>query len=158
MKRFIVAAALAAAAVPAMAAAVPPESTGGPLGPNACAVVGTPALPATCRFQANSQTVGSGGFAGPGAKITLTHKVKSSSCVNNVIVHAVNTVTDESVSGPNYLGSQESYISGVVYTLTITGPGFAIAGGPGTPSPAVPAEPADTPQDQTGGTTAGAPC
>ena len=160
MKRLFLAAALAAAAVPAaQAGAIPPDTAGGPLGAGgACMAVGGTPAPGVCRFLASSDTVGSGGIAGPGGSITLTHKEKTASCVNNVWVHTTTTKTDESVTGPNYLGSMDSYIAGVVYTLTVSGPGWAVAGGPSDPAPAAPAEPADSARDLTGGHAAGSAC
>jgi hypothetical protein len=155
MKRFIAAAALAAAAV------VPATQAGAvPIGSqNACAIANSPATPSSaCRVIGSSSGVGVGGFAGPGGAITLTHKEKTSSCDNHVIVHTTTTKTDKSVTGPNYLGSQGGLSNGVVYTLTVSGPGFAAAGGQGTPGPNSASEPADAAQDLTGGTVAGAVC
>ena len=161
MKRLFVAAALAVAAVPAaQAGAVPPDSSGGPVGSAACVVVGNPVVPATCRFQAASGAVGYAGFAAPGGSVTLTHQEKLATC--NPTTHLyeikVNTITDDSAgSPPDYLGSQGGLTAGVVYTLTVTGQGgFAMGGGPG--SPGVPAEPADTPVDRTNGHKANDPC
>jgi hypothetical protein len=163
MKRLFVAAALAAAAVPAaQAGAIPPDTAGGPLGwGSACMVVATPApAPATCRFTGSSQSVGYGGGAAPGGSVTLSHKEKIASCVSGAWVHSTKTVIDDSAGGvPEYLGSQGGLTPGVVYTLTVTGTaGFAIAGGPGTPAAAPPAEPADTAVDKTQGHAAGTPC
>lgn len=155
MKRFIAVAALAAAAV------VPATQAGAvPLGSQAaCSVGNSPATPSSsCLFLDGGQTVGVGGVMGPGGSWSLTHKEKTSSCVNHVIVHTVSTVTDESGTGPNYIGAQPDTIAGVVYTITINGPGFASGGGPGTPGPDSAAEPADTPRDMTGGTVAEAAC
>src|SRR5688500_5809261 len=101
MKRFAVAAALAAAAlVPAtQSSAIPPDSAGGPLGwGGACMVVGNPAVPATCRFTANS-AVGYAGFAGPGGSVTLSHKEKTAVCDQNTVPatwkHVVTTKIDD---------------------------------------------------------------
>ena len=158
MKAILAAAALAAA-VPAVASAVPPSTSGGPLGSNACTVFGGTPADATCRFVGSSSGVGDGGFAGPGATITLSHNVTTASCVNHVIVLTTTKVVDDSASGPGYLGSQGGFLNGIVYTLHIDGPGWAIAGGPSSGAPSgAPSEPADNSVDQTGGKTAGAAC
>lgn len=162
MKRFTVVAALAATAlVPAaQSAAIPPDTAGGPLGwGGACMVVGGTPAKGECRFTASGDTVGAGGFAGPGAVITLSHKETVVTCAaGNVTGYETVTVVDEKVTGPNYLGVQDSLSDGVVYTLSITGPGFAVAGGPSEPAAAPPAEPADKPADRTGGKQVGAAC
>ena len=161
MKRFTVVAALAAAAFvpPTQSIADPDAPSGAPVGwGGACITAGTPVSTGSCRFLASADTVGSGGFAGPGATITLSHKEKVADCVGGRWQHSVKTVVDESVTGPNYLGAMDSYVAGVVYTLTVAGPGWAVAGGPSTPAAKAPAEPADAVRDMTGGKVEGAAC
>jgi hypothetical protein len=169
MKRFIAAAALAAsAAVPATAGALPPGNSSVPVGSTAaCFVVATPAAPAICNFiGAGSGDVGVGGFSTGG--YTITHQRKVAVCdatTNTVSGYKLQTVTDDSQSGTNYIGSQDSYAKGVVFTLTVNGEGFAAVGGQGTPGADMASDPAVGPapgyagaEDGTGGAHAGDAC
>lgn len=146
MKHLFVAAALAAAAVPAaQAGAVPPGNTSLPLGStNGCAVVATPAVPGTCNFKGSSSDIGYGGVSTGG--FTLTHKQKVSKCVDGKTTADVElkTVTDDgaSGSGPFYDGPSYALKNGVIYTFTVLGNGFGVIGGQGTPGPDMASDPA----------------
>jgi hypothetical protein len=151
MKGFTAAALLAAALVPAIAGAQP-------IGSEAACGVGMLGGQGedSCRFVASADTLGIAGFTDTGW--SLTHKEKTSACVNNVIVHTTQTVTDfEGTTGP--VAEQTALVAGTVYTLSIEGNGGIMAGGPsgGAPSPTA-EHPADAVVDKTGGTTAGAVC
>ena len=145
MKRLIIAAVLAGAAVlPATAGAVPPSTQGGPLGTAACTVFASPAPAATsCNFTGASG--GLGFMGGSSGGYSLTHVQKVNVCTNGVVTgHAANTVTDESSTspGPFYDGPSYAFAIGRVYTFTVNGVGWGVIGGPSTPSAAAPAEPA----------------
>lgn len=152
MKRFIAAAALAAAVGPALAGAQP-------IGSDKACGVGMLAGQgdSSCRFLATASTLGLAGFSDAGW--SLTHKVKTSACVAGKIVHTTTDFKDfdESAAGP--VAEQTALTAGIVYTLTIKGNGGIMAGGPsgGAPSPTA-TEPAATVTDETGGTTPGATC
>lgn len=152
MKRFAAAALMAAAALPALAGAQP-------IGSDKACGVGMLAGQgdSSCRFLATASTLGIAGVSDAGW--SLTHKEKTSACVEGVIVHTTTTVKDfdESAAGP--VAEQTALTASVVYTLTIKGNGGLMAGGPsgGAPSPAA-TEPADEAVDKTGGTTVGAVC
>lgn len=148
MKRFIVAASLAAAVVVpvAQAGAVPPGNSSVPLGStNGCFVVATPAVPGTCNFLGDSAQVGIGGFSTDG--YTITHQRKFVRCTTTtprtVSEIGLETVTTDSESGTNYIGDgpTTSWQQGIVNTLTIKGNGFAAVGGPGDPDPAMASDP-----------------
>lgn len=153
MKRFIAAAALAAALAPALAGAQPIGSD------KACGVGQLQGEgEKTCRFLATASTLGIAGFSDAGWM--LTHNVKTSSCVDGKIVHTTTAFRDFDVSAAGPIAEQTALKAGVVYTLSIKGNGGILAGGPsgGAPSPTA-SHPADNaPEDKTGGTTAGASC
>lgn len=166
MTRMFAAAALAAAAVlPATAGAVPPTNSSVPVGSTAaCFVIATPALPATCNFVgAGSDDVGVGGVST--GTYSITHQRKVVHCTNHAVDgFGLETVIDKSGSGTP-IGSQTSFLSGVVFTLTVTGNGFAAVGGKGTPGADMasdPVVPSGTnyagSEDGTGGRGLGDPC
>jgi hypothetical protein len=137
MKRFIAAAAFAVAAVPAVAGAVPPGNSSLPLGStSACAIAAAPAgpVPGKCSFRSAGDTIGYAGASSGG--FTLTHQQKVNKCVAGKTTAdlELKTVTDASGgAGPFYDGPDLGLRSGVVYTFTVLGGGWAIAGGQGTP-------------------------
>jgi hypothetical protein len=151
MKGLIAAAALAAALTPALAGAQPIGSD------KACGVGMLQGQGEdSCRFAATADTLGLAGFVV--GSWSLTHKEKTSACVDNAIVHTTTTVTDLSgETGP--VAEQTALVAGTVYTLSMAGDGGIAAGGPsgGAPSPTA-EHPADAVVDKTGGTTAGAAC
>jgi opacity protein-like surface antigen len=151
MKRIALAAVLAAAGLStaAPAGAVPLVTQ------NACAIANAAAAApsASCRF-AGGNGVGVAGFSDKGYSITHKEKravVDDAGCAvfeDGVLKTEIVTVIDDSDSGQGPIGNQDSYASGVVFTLTILGNGEAQAGGYGsTPSPS---EPADSAVDKTG--------
>jgi len=137
MKLLIAAAALAAAALPATAGALPPGDTSVPLGSTAaCVVIATPALPATCNFiGAGSSDVGY--IGGGSGSYAITYKQKYAVCdsaTQTVSGIALRNATDDSgdLTPPN-AASQTTWQQGVVYTITLTGEGWLAIGGQGTP-------------------------
>ena len=148
MKRLFIAAALVGAAVmPATAGAVPPTTSGGPLGSAACTVFGGSPLTASCNFTGAS-TGGLGYVGGSSGGFTLTHVQKVNICDAAGVVTGykavVKTDASSSGSGPFYDGPGYTFANGRVYTFTVLGQGWGAAGGQSTPTPAPPAEP-DTP-------------
>jgi hypothetical protein len=151
MKRFIVAAALSAAAVVpvSQAGAVPPGNAGAPLGSQGgCFVVATPApVSASCNFLGGPSNQGVAGFTTGGYKIS--HQKRIAVCDNNVPRKVTGfttvTVVDENnvYSAPSYIGDGPgtTWPTGIVQTLTILGNGFAVIGGSGTPSQAMATNP-----------------
>jgi hypothetical protein len=147
MKRLVGAAVVAAVSLtPAVSSAVPLGNQ------NACAVA-TPAGSASCNFLGSgtswsppsppsSDFLGWAGYSGGSWKVTHKVKVPTFDADNCVTGFHLATATDaEGGSGPFY-GSGDTAI-GVVYTLTITGPGEGTAGGQGDPGPDSVSEPAD---------------
>lgn len=151
MKRFAAAALLAAVMTPPVAGAEPLGSD------KACGVgMAQGGGTSSCRFTASADTLGLIGFTTDGW--TLTHKVRTSACVDHVYVHTT-TVVEDFDEGAGPVGEQTSLTAGVVYTLSLKGNGLILAGGPsdGAPSPTA-SEPEDAVVDNTGGTVAGATC
>jgi hypothetical protein len=150
MRRSFIAAALAAAAVPTSAGAVPVGSQ------NACAAATAGGQgQATCRF-VDAGTIGVAGVSDTGW--TLSHKVKVAECKLGLWTHRVLTIVDFS-GGSGPFGSQPTTIAGRTYTLTIKGNGFGVAGNrAATPGAPATAEPADVSEDATNGHGDGSIC
>jgi opacity protein-like surface antigen len=182
MKRFIAAAALAAAAIaPATASAVPPGNSGAPVGSqNACTTAGTPApgVSPSCNFMGAGAGIGYGGVSQSGFKLSHVQKINvcgpdPADATKSIVTGVTGSVRidDEGSWAPGptaYFaqGPSESFLSGVVFTLTIKGVGFGAVGGQGTPGPNSGSEPA-TPsaannwagsENNTGGLKVGDPC
>ena len=174
MKRLITAAALLGAALlPATAGAIPPASSGGPLGSSACVVFGgAPGMASSCNFTGDANGLGYIGGSSTGG-FSLTHIAKTVVCANGTVTgFAAKVVTDASGAGDGYTpfdfsaGPGYAFVVGRVYTFTVDGQGWGAVGGPSTPAPNSPAEPA-TPsaannyagaEDQTGGLAVGSAC
>ena len=174
MKRLITAAALLGAALlPATAGAIPPASSGGPLGSSACVVFGgAPGMASSCNFTGDANGLGYVGGSSTGG-FSLTHVAKTVVCTSGTVSgYAAKVVTDASGAGDGYTpfdfsaGPGYAFVVGRVYTFSVDGQGWGAVGGPSTPAPNPPAEPA-TPsaannyagaEDQTGGLAVGSAC
>jgi len=147
MKRLFAAAALGAAAlVPAsLAGAVPPGTSGGPLGSAACTVFGTPAPGVTSSCNFTGASGGLGYIGGSSGGFSLTHVVKVNKCVNGATTADVQGTVKTDASGgagPFNAGPGYNFVPGRVYTFAIIGYGWGAVGGNSTPTPTAPSEPA----------------
>ena len=159
-------AALAVASLPTTAGAVPPGNSSVPLGSTAaCALVATPALPATCNFvgvgtyDLGFSVLGSGSYK-------IVHQQKIVTCIDHVVTgYRLATRVDYSYSLTPYSGAVTPFLDGVVYTATFDGQGVLVIGGAGTPGPDIASDPAAPKQvgnpgaeDATGGHQVGDAC
>jgi len=152
MKRFIAAAALAAAAVPTFAGAQPIASE------TACGVgmLGGQG-DKDCVFLATANTRGLAGVVDGTWK--LSHLETTARCVEGRIVVSTDRVTDAQGAAGPVAEAQRTFVAGITYKVEMTGNGGIVAGGPsgGAPNPTA-AEPKEKPLDRTNGAVAGNAC
>jgi hypothetical protein len=148
MKRLVGATLVAAVSlIPAMSASAVPGGS-----QNTC-FVATPAGSAHCNFLGSgtawsppdppsSDFLGWAGYSS--GSWTVTHMVKVSIFDANYCVtgYRLQKVIDDEGGEGYFVNSADTKV-GLVYTLTITGPGEGSAGGRGTPGPDSVSEPAD---------------